>query len=62
MTGTGLANDPCYPPRQEADDALAGVTTTTTQSFCIQTKNDQTITSDLGPACAIPTTASNPAP
>jgi len=60
VTGTGLANDPCYPTRQEADDALAGVTTTTTQSFCIQTKNDQTITSDLGPACATPRTASNP--
>jgi preprotein translocase subunit SecD len=60
VTGTGLSQDPCYPTKQAAEDALNGVSTTTTQSFCIQTKDGQTITSDLGPACATPKTASDP--
>ena len=59
VTGTGLSQDPCYPTRQAAEDALNGVSTTSTQSFCIQTKDDETITSDLGPACATPHAASS---
>ena len=53
VTGTGLSQDPCYPTRQAAEDALNGVSTTSTQSFCIQTKDDETITSDLGTTAGI---------
>jgi preprotein translocase subunit SecD len=52
LTGTGLATDPCYPTRDEADEALSSIETLTSESFCIQTEGEQTLTSDLGAACA----------
>ena len=52
LTGTGLATDPCYPTRDEADQALSSIQTLTSQSFCIQNQDKETLTSDLGAACA----------
>jgi preprotein translocase subunit SecD len=52
LTGTGLATDPCYPTRDEADEALSSIETVTSQSFCIQTEGEETLASDLGAACA----------
>ncbi|HEU5225855.1 MAG TPA: protein translocase subunit SecD [Actinomycetota bacterium] len=52
LTGTGLATDPCYPTRDEADQALSSIQTVTSQSFCIQNQDKETLTSDLGAACA----------
>jgi preprotein translocase subunit SecD len=51
LTGTGLATDPCYPTRDEADQALSSIETLTSQSFCIQSGGKETLTSDLGAAC-----------
>jgi preprotein translocase subunit SecD len=51
LTGTGLATDPCYPSRDEADDALSSIETVTSQSYCIQGPGKETLTSDLGAAC-----------
>jgi preprotein translocase subunit SecD len=51
LTGTGLATDPCYPTRDEADQALSSIETVTSQSFCIQTEGKETLASDLGAAC-----------
>ena len=56
VTGTGLPQDPCsFSSRQDAEAAIAGITTTTTQSFCIQGTGDKTFSSDQGPACVTPT-------
>jgi preprotein translocase subunit SecD len=52
LTGTGLATDPCYPTRDQADQALSSIQTVTSQSFCIQNQEKETLTSDLGAACA----------
>jgi preprotein translocase subunit SecD len=52
LTGTGLATDPCYPTRDQADQALGSIQTVTSQSFCIQNQDKETLTSDLGAACA----------
>src|SRR6185436_7900539 len=52
LTGTGLATDPCYPTRDEAEAALSSIETVTSQSFCIQGTAGETLTSDLGAACA----------
>jgi preprotein translocase subunit SecD len=52
LTGTGLATDPCYPTRDEADQALSSIQTLTSQSYCIQNQDKETLTSDLGAACA----------
>jgi preprotein translocase subunit SecD len=52
LTGTGLATDPCYPTRDQADQALSSIQTVTSQSFCIQNQDKETLTSDLGAACA----------
>jgi len=52
LTGTGLATDPCYPTRDQADEALSSIQTVTSQSFCIQNQDKETLTSDLGAACA----------
>src|SRR5918995_1200028 len=52
LTGTGLATDPCYPTRDEADQALSSIETVTSQNFCIQTEGEETLASDLGAACA----------
>jgi preprotein translocase subunit SecD len=51
LTGTGLATDPCYPTRDEADQALSSIETLTSQSFCIQSEGKETLSSDLGAAC-----------
>src|SRR4029453_6475228 len=51
LTGTGLATDPCYPTRDEADEALSSIETVTLQSFCIQGTGKETLSSDLGAAC-----------
>jgi preprotein translocase subunit SecD len=51
LTGTGLATDPCYPTRDEADEALSSIGTVTLQSFCIQGTGKEALTSDLGAAC-----------
>ena len=57
VTGTGLPEDPCdFSTRQDAEDAIAGITTTTTQSFCVQGEDDQTLSSAAGPACVTPAT------
>ena len=56
VTGTGLPQDLCsFSSRQDAEAAIAGITTTTTQSFCIQGTGDKTLSSDQGPACVTPT-------
>ena len=61
LSGSGQSQDPCtFKTRQDAQAALDGVSTTATQSFCIQAKGGQTLTSDLGPACATPKTAQDP--
>jgi len=52
LTGTGLAKDPCYPTRDEAEAALRSIETVTSQSFCIQGTGRETLTSDLGAACS----------
>jgi preprotein translocase subunit SecD len=52
LTGTGLATDPCYPTRDEADQARGSIQTLTSQSYCIQNQDKETLTSDLGAACA----------
>jgi preprotein translocase subunit SecD len=52
LSGTGLATDPCYPTRDQADQALSSIQTVTSQSFCIQNQDKETLTSDLGAACA----------
>src|SRR4029450_5977282 len=51
LPGTGLATDPCYPTRDEADQALSSIETVTLQSFCIQGTGKETLSSDLGAAC-----------
>ena len=52
LSGTGLATDPCYPSRDQADQALSSIQTLTSQSYCIQNPDKETLTSDLGAACA----------
>ena len=52
LSGTGLATDPCYPSRDQADQALSSIQTLTSQSYCIQNQDKETLTSDLGAACA----------
>jgi preprotein translocase subunit SecD len=42
---------PCYPTRGEAETQLAAVETDETRTFCIAGRGDQTLSSDLGPAC-----------
>jgi hypothetical protein len=51
ITGTGLGTDPCFPPKKQADAALAGIGTATTQTWCLQGQGDTTLASDLGAAC-----------
>jgi len=61
ISGSGASTDPCtFTSRDEADQALGDVSTTATQSFCIQAKGGATLTSDLGPACATPKVAKDP--
>jgi len=51
LAGTGLATDPCFPTRDEADAALEGIETSLSQTFCVQGRADVTLTSDVGAAC-----------
>jgi preprotein translocase subunit SecD len=51
LTGTGLATDPCYPTRDEADEALSSIETLTSQSYCIQNQEKETLASAQGAAC-----------
>ena len=44
---------PCYPTQAKAEDgATRSIETVTSQSFCIQSTGKQTLTSDVGAACA----------
>jgi preprotein translocase subunit SecD len=52
LQNTGLATEPCYPTQAKAEDAQSSIETLTSQNFCIQTTGKQTLTSDLGAACA----------
>jgi preprotein translocase subunit SecD len=51
LTGTGLETDPCYPTRGEAEAALAGLGTESSESFCVQGASGGTLASDVGAAC-----------
>ena len=51
LTGTGLEEDPDFATQEEAEAALAEITTDVTQSYCIRGREDQTLRSDLGAAC-----------
>ena len=52
LQNTGLATEPCYPTQAKAEEAQSSIETVTSQNFCIQSKGKQTLTSDLGAACA----------
>ena len=52
LTGTGLSTDPCFPSRDQADAALAGIGTSVSQTYCVQGSDGQTFSSDAGPACS----------
>ena len=52
LQNTGLATEPCYPTQAKAEEAQSSIETLTSQNFCIQTTGKQTLTSDLGAACA----------
>ena len=52
LQNTGLATEPCYPTQAKAEEAQSSIETLTSQNFCIQTAGKQTLTSDLGAACA----------
>jgi preprotein translocase subunit SecD len=52
LQNTGLATEPCYPTQAKAEEAQGSIETLTSQNFCIQTTGKQTLTSDLGAACA----------
>jgi protein-export membrane protein SecD len=51
LRGTGLATEPCFPTREEADLAVATITTDLTQTFCLQNAGGQVLRNDLGAAC-----------
>ncbi|MGA9160851.1 MAG: protein translocase subunit SecD [Actinomycetota bacterium] len=52
LTGTGLSTDPCFPSRDQANAALAGIGTSVSQTYCVQGSDGQTFSSDAGPACS----------
>ena len=52
LQNTGLATDQCYPTQAKAEEAQSSIETLTSQNFCIQTTGKQTLTSDVGAACA----------
>ena len=52
LQNTGLATEPCYPTQAKAEEAQGSIETLTSRNFCIQTAGKQTLTSDLGAACA----------
>jgi preprotein translocase subunit SecD len=51
LTQTGLPDDPCFPTKDEANAALAGIATDVKQTYCVQTADGKTLTSDAGGAC-----------
>jgi preprotein translocase subunit SecD len=51
LTGTGLAEEPCFPTRSEATDAVKAITKDVSQNYCIQNSGDETLRSDFGAAC-----------
>ncbi len=51
LTGTGLAQDPCFPTRDEADTSLGDVSADVTNSYCVQGEGAATFRSDLSVAC-----------
>jgi preprotein translocase subunit SecD len=52
VTGTGLAEDPCLPTREEAEAAIASTGVELSQEFCIAASDDRILRSDLGAACS----------
>jgi preprotein translocase subunit SecD len=53
LTGTGLPTDPCdYASQEEAQAALDGVEVQTTNEYCVQDADGQTLASDEKTACA----------
>jgi len=51
VTGTGLTTEPCFPSRDEAENAIGDVGTELSQSFCIVGPGDEILRSDFGAAC-----------
>ena len=51
VTGTGLTTDPCFPSRDEAEDAIGDVGTELSQNFCIFGRGEEILRSDLRAAC-----------
>jgi preprotein translocase subunit SecD len=51
LTGTGLSTAACYDAKPKADAALAGIGTSVTQTYCLQTAQGDTLASDVGSAC-----------
>lgn len=51
VTGTGLTTDPCFPSRDEAENASGGVDTELLQNFCVVGPGGENLRSDFGAAC-----------
>lgn len=51
VTGTGLTTDPCFPSRDEAENAIGDVGTELLQNFCIVGPGAENLRSDFGAAC-----------
>ena len=51
LTSTGLATDPCFDSKEEANAALASIDTTVSQSHCVQGSTGETLSTETGPAC-----------
>lgn len=51
LIGTGLAEDPEFTTREDAEAALSEVGTTLSQTFCVQGGQGAALASDLGAAC-----------
>ncbi|HZD16733.1 MAG TPA: hypothetical protein VE669_01185, partial [Actinomycetota bacterium] len=50
ITGTGLAEDPVFETRGDAEAAISGIQTDVTQTYCVEGR-DGTLASDVGSAC-----------
>jgi len=51
LVGTGLAEDPEFPTREEAEAALEGIGTSVSNTYCVQGSDGTPLASDLGSAC-----------
>jgi preprotein translocase subunit SecD len=51
LSGTGLATSPCFDSKTKANDAVSGIGTKLSQSYCLQGPQGQTLASSAGPAC-----------